>query len=60
MSKANEGTSYEDLVVLTAWMARNGYDAEDVAYAVEKPHKYTDELAQAKAELANAAEVKAP
>jgi hypothetical protein len=43
--------THEDLVILTAWMADNGYDAHDIAYAVEKPHKYEDELKVAKAEL---------
>lgn len=41
--------SYDDVVVLTAWMAAEGYTAEEVAYAVEKPWKHLDELAQARA-----------
>jgi hypothetical protein len=41
----------EDLCILTSWMAENHYSAGDIAYAVEKPHKYEDELAQAKAAL---------
>jgi hypothetical protein len=36
-----------DLVVLTAWMAQHGYEAADIAHAVEKPWKYLDELARA-------------
>ena len=46
----NGGVSYDELITLTDWMARNGFSAGDVAYAVEKPWKYLDELAQAKAE----------
>ena len=41
--------THEDLVVLTAWLADRGHDAKTVAYAVEKPWKYTDELSLAKA-----------
>lgn len=41
--------THEDLVVLTAWMADHGYDAKAIAYAVEKPWKYEQELAVAKA-----------
>jgi hypothetical protein len=50
---------HEDLVILTAWMVENGYEASDIAYAVEKPHKYADELAQAKAALEAEAAVEA-
>jgi murein tripeptide amidase MpaA len=41
----------DDLVTLTSWMADEGYAAKDIAYAVEKPHKYATELARAKAAL---------
>ena len=41
--------THEDLVILTAWLAREGHTADAVAYAVEKPWKYPDELATAKA-----------
>lgn len=41
--------SYDDVVVLTAWMAAQGYTSEEVAYAVEKPWKHLDELEQARA-----------
>lgn len=40
---------YTDLVVLTAYMADQGYSAKDVAYAVEKPWKFADMLADAEA-----------
>jgi hypothetical protein len=39
---------HANLVLLTSWMADNGYDAKDVAYAVEKPWKYEAEYARAK------------
>jgi len=42
--------THEDLIILTAHMARNGYDADEIAYAVAKPHKHEDVLAEAKAE----------
>ena len=41
----------DDLVILVAYMAENLYTAHDIAYAVEKPHKYADVLAEAKAAL---------
>lgn len=47
------GQDRQDLVTLTAWMAGHGYSASDIAYAVEKPHKYATELAEAKAEAEN-------
>ncbi len=37
-----------DLVTLTAWMAANGWDASEVARAVEKTYAYADELVLAK------------
>lgn len=40
---------HEDLIVLTAYMAAQDYSAGDIAYAVSKPHKYVDVLAEAKA-----------
>jgi len=36
--------NYDDLVLLTAWMADNGFTAAEVAAAVEKPWHYHDEL----------------
>lgn len=43
--------SHDDLVVLTAWLADRGYSASSVAYAVEKPWKFANELSLAKAVL---------
>lgn len=44
--------THDDLVVLTSWLAtRYPRDAQTVAYAVEKPWKYLDDLALAKAVL---------
>jgi hypothetical protein len=48
------GRTYEELIILTSWMADNDYSAEDIAYAVEKPFKYADELEQAKRTVAAA------
>ena len=51
------GTEREDLIILTAFMAGDdysdgsNYSAGDIAYAVEKPWKFADVLAQAKAAL---------
>jgi hypothetical protein len=42
----------DDLVILVAYMAAEDFSAQDIAYAVEKPHKYADVLAEAKAALA--------
>ena len=36
---------YDDLVVLTRWMATEGFTAAEVADVVEKPWKYADWLA---------------
>ena len=41
-----------DLVILVAYMAERGDNVRDIAYAVEKPWKFADVLAEAKAELA--------
>ena len=49
--------SHEDLVILIDFMAGDdysagsNYSAGDIAYAVEKPWKFADVLAQAKAAL---------
>ena len=40
-------TDHSNLVTLTSYMADNGYNAEDIAYAVEKPWKYEDVFAEA-------------
>ena len=38
-----------DLTILVAYMAEEHYTRRDIAYAVEKPRKYADVLADAKA-----------
>jgi hypothetical protein len=38
---------HSNMVTLTRWMADNGYDADQVAYAVEKPWKHTAEFMKA-------------
>lgn len=40
-----------DLVLLASYLAEQGTEAKDIAYAVEKPWKYADELAEAKREV---------
>jgi hypothetical protein len=40
--------SHQDLVTLTWFMADNGYSAQDIAYAVEKPWKHVELLDEAK------------
>lgn len=40
--------SYDDIKLLTAWMAEYGYTAANIAEAVDKPWHWTDELARAK------------
>jgi hypothetical protein len=42
---------YDNVVLLTRWLADNGHDAQQVAYAVEKPWKYGDEFSQAQRDL---------
>ncbi len=44
----SEDFHYDDVVVLTQWMAAEGFTAAEVAYAVEKPWKHTDCLAIAR------------
>ena len=41
----------DDLIILTSWLADEGYSASDIAYAVEKPWKFADVLDAAKADL---------
>lgn len=46
---AGPDMNYGDLIVLTEWMAGPGaFDAADIAEAVRKPWKWTDELAEAR------------
>jgi len=42
-------TRRNDLTILVAYMAEEHYTTRDIAYAVEKPHKYADVLTEAKA-----------
>ena len=44
--------THADLVLLTAYMARTDWPADEIAIAVEKPWKYTAQLAEARMELA--------
>jgi hypothetical protein len=39
---------YDELVILTRWMADQSFDAGEIADAVEKPWKYQDWLTIAK------------
>jgi len=49
--------NHSNLVTLVSWMAESGnYSASDVAYAVEKPYKYTDEFLLATGTIAAAQE----
>src|SRR5689334_19806253 len=43
----NWSETRSNLVLLTAWMARNGHNAENVAYAVERPDKHVDLFVEA-------------
>lgn len=46
-----EPVEYDDVVLLSRWMADQGSTADEVACAVEKPWNYGDELERAKAGL---------
>ena len=39
-----EPVTYKDLIILTDWMAEQGYSAARLAEAVREPAKYTEEL----------------
>ena len=39
-----EPITYKDLVILTEWMAQQGYSAARIAEAVREPAKYSEEL----------------
>lgn len=41
--------THADLVCLVYYLVDNGYTADEVAYAVEKPWKFADEMTAAKA-----------
>jgi hypothetical protein len=44
-------TYHQNIVILTSWMADQDYSASELAYAVEKPWKFTDEFLKAKGAL---------
>lgn len=39
-----EPITYKDLIILTEWMAQQGYSAARLAEAVREPAMYTEEL----------------
>jgi hypothetical protein len=39
-----EPITHKDLIILTEWMAQQGYSAARLAEAVREPAKYTEEL----------------
>ena len=39
-----EPVTYKDLIILTGWMAEQGYSAARLAEAVRRPARYTEEL----------------
>lgn len=39
--------SHDDLVLLVGYMHQQGYTAEDIVYAVEKPWKFAEVLKKA-------------
>ena len=39
-----EPITYHDLIILTEWMAQEGYSAARLAEAVREPARYTEEL----------------
>jgi len=39
-----EPITHKDLIVLTEWMAQQGYSAAQLAEAVREPSRYTEEL----------------
>ena len=39
-----EPITYKDLVILTEWMAQQGYSAARLAEAVREPARYSEEL----------------
>jgi hypothetical protein len=57
MSSENEALAVDwfvdhaNLITLTAYMADHGYEAKDIAYAVEKPWKFEDEFLAAQREV---------
>jgi len=39
-----EPITYKDLIILTEWMAQQGYSATQLAEAVREPARYSEEL----------------
>jgi hypothetical protein len=52
-TETNWFADHANVVMLTAYMADSGYDAGEVAYAVEKPWKFEDQFNEAVAALAD-------
>jgi hypothetical protein len=50
-----EPITYSDLIILTEWMAQQGYSAAQLAEAVAEPARYTEELRAAVRRNADAA-----
>jgi hypothetical protein len=46
-TEAEWWTVHDNLVILTRWMADNGWTPSEIARCVEKPWSYTAEFAQA-------------
>jgi hypothetical protein len=44
-------SDYDNIILLTRYLADRGDPAEEVAYAVEKPWKYEEEFESARTEL---------
>jgi hypothetical protein len=42
---------YNDLILLTEWMARNDWPASEIAEAVRRPAKYAEQLTEARIAL---------
>ena len=51
MTEQHWWDDHDNLVILCDYLADNDWSAHDVAGAVEKPWKYTDEYLMARAEL---------
>lgn len=46
-----EPATYADIIVMTRWMAEQSFTPDEIAYAVEKPHKHLDYIRRARAGL---------
>jgi len=49
-----EQTTYADIIVMTRWMVEQDFTPDEIAYAVEKPHKHLDYIRRAAAGLPSA------